>query len=279
MVAGLQPHPRLRAHRGFKSRFLPGERDLTVYLPPGYEQQPQRRFPVLYLHDGQNLFDPQTAFVAGQCWRVREHADEEIHAGRVEPLLIVGIGNAGERRLAEYTHSRDQKLGGGEAELYGKLIRRELMPFIDSGYRTLAGRRHTGMGGSSLGGLVSLYLGLQHADVFGRLAALSPSVWWDHKSIAGFVDESAKRLPERPRTWLDVGSAEGPRTLADARLLRQRLLANGWIEGETLRYEEARGGTHDEAAWSERVAPMLRFLFPASATGAAGAGPAAQPGK
>ncbi len=257
------PYPRMRIHPRWHSHFLPDDRDILVYLPPGYDESPARRYPVLYMHDGQNLFDPNTSFIPGRTWQVREHADAEILAGRVEPLIIVGLYNSGERRLAEYTHTPDWKMGGGEAESYGKLLLRELMPFIDGTYRTRKDVASTGMGGSSLGGLVTLYLGLKYADTFGKLAALSPSIWWNHKSIVGYVNEAAQRRHLRPRLWLDVGDAEGKRTLADAELLHRRLLANGWRDGQQLHFERVAGGTHDETAWSKRVAPMLRFLFPA----------------
>src|SRR5271168_2093757 len=150
-------HERLKVHRGFQSRFLPDSRDLIVYLPPGYEAEPERQYPVLYMHDGQNLFDPQTSYIKGKTWMVREHADAAIEAGEVEPLVIVGIYNTGNRRLAEYTPEKDWQMGGGEADSYGALITRELIPWISLHYRTKPGREHTGMGGSSLGGLVSLY--------------------------------------------------------------------------------------------------------------------------
>jgi len=256
-------HERLKVHRGFRSRFLPDRRDLIVYLPPGYEAEPERRYPVLYLQDGQNLFDPETSYIKGKTWMVREHADAAIEAGEVEPLVIVGIYNTGNRRLAEYTPEKDWQMGGGEADSYGELLIRELMPWIAEHYRVLPGREHTGLGGSSLGGLVSLYLGLKHAEVFGRLAVLSPSVWWNHKSILGFVSETAPLLQHRPRVWLDAGDHEGRTTLKDAQTLAQRMRANGWVEDESLHFEKIRGGTHDETSWATRVRPMLRFLFPA----------------
>jgi predicted alpha/beta superfamily hydrolase len=252
---------RVSLHPQFHSRFLPDDRDITVYVPPQYEEQPDRRFPVLYLHDGQNLFDPSTSFVPGRTWRVAETADETIGADEVTPLIIVGIANTGDHRLAEYTPFPDWKMGGGEADKYGRLIAEELMPFINANYRTLHDREHTGMGGSSLGGLVTLYLGLKYADRFSKLAVLSPSVWWNHKGIIGFVNET--HLNHRPRIWLDVGTAEGRRTLADADLLERGLKANGWRPEADLHYEHIEGGTHDEASWAQRVGPMLHFLFPA----------------
>ena len=260
------PHPRLRVHRGFHSRYLPDQRDLIVYLPPGYDHHPERTYPVLYLHDGQNLFDGRTSFVYGRTWQVREHADEAIEAGEVAPLVIVGIYNTGDRRLAEYTHEHDWERGGGEGENYGHLLTDELLPWIATQYRVRTDRESTGLGGSSLGGLVTLYLGLRHPERFGRLAVLSPSVWWNHKSILGYLNERAPQIWERPRLWLDVGDREGRRTLHDAEQLARRLKANGWIPGRTLHFERVADGTHDETSWARRVRPMLRFLFPAGET-------------
>ena len=257
------PHPRLRLHRGFPSNYLPESRDLIVYVPPGYDDEPERSYPVLYLQDGQNLFDGRTSFIPGRTWQVREQADAAIEAGEVEPLVIVGIYNTGDRRLAEYTFQRDWQMGGGEADEYGLMLTRELMPWVGSQYRVRPEREATGVGGSSLGGLVSLFLGLRHAEVFGRLALLSPSVWWNHKSILGYLNERAPQVWERPRVWLDVGDKEGQRTLKDAEQLNRRLKANGWRPGETLHFEKVHGGTHDESSWARRVRPMLRFLFPA----------------
>ncbi len=257
------PHPRLRLHRGFRGRHLPDSRDIIVYLPPGYEDEPERSYPVLYMNDGQNLFDGRTSFIKDRTWRVREQADEAIEAGEVEPLVIVGIYNTGERRLAEYTHERDWQRGGGEADRYGLLLTEELLPWISGRYRIRTNREATGLGGSSLGGLVTLYLGLRYAHYFGRLAVMSPSVWWNHKSILGYLNERAAQIWEKPRLWLDVGAGEGHRTLRDAEMLARRLKANGWIPGDTLHFERVADGTHDEPSWARRVEPMLRFLFPA----------------
>ena len=236
---------------------------MIVYLPPGYDAEARRSYPVLYMQDGQNLFDPRTSYVYGRTWQVREHADAAIEAGEVEPLVIVGVYNTGDRRVAEYTPELDWEMGGGEGEAYGRLLTEELMPWIAGQYRVSQERELTGVGGSSLGALVSLYLGLQYPAHFGRLAVLSPSVWWNHKSILGYLNEHAPRNWDRPRIWLDVGGEEGRRTVENAEQLTRRLMANGWKPGETLQFEIAPGGTHDEASWALRVRPMLRFLFPA----------------
>ena len=254
-------HPRLQLHKAFHSNYLPTDRDVIVYLPPGYGEEPERYFPVLYMHDGQNLFDGRTSFVKDRTWQLRETADAAIEAGEIEPLVMVGIYNTGDKRIAEYTQDRDWKLGGGDANAYGRLITLDLMPFIANRYRVRQDRDGTGLGGSSLGGLVSLYLGLRHPEIFSRLALMSPSVWWNHKSILGYLNEHAPQVWERPKVWLDIGDREGHKTMRDVEQLARRLKANGWRPGETMYFEKVHGGTHDEASWATRVRPMLKFLF------------------
>jgi predicted alpha/beta superfamily hydrolase len=129
-------------------------------------------------------------------------------------------------------------------------------------YRVRAGRDATGLGGSSLGGLVSLFLGLRYPRHFGRLAAISPSVWWNQKSILAYLSERAAEVWPRPRLWLDMGDQEGHGALRDADLLAEQLQVCGWRAGDTMHFERVAGGTHDESSWATRVRPMLRFLFP-----------------
>jgi predicted alpha/beta superfamily hydrolase len=251
----------LRKHEQFRSRFLRNRRDLIVYLPPGYDQQPQRRFPVLYLHDGQNLFDRATAF-GGQDWNVHGAADHLIQTGAIEPLIIVGIYNTGKSRIYEYTPSKSPKLGGGRADRYAKFLLQEVIPFIHNEYRAQTDPHVTGIGGSSLGGLVSLYFGLKHPQVFGKIAALSPSVWWHQRTILRFA--AATTPQPRPRIWLDIGTREGPKIVPDVEQFRDVLLKKGWREGQNLHYERVEGGEHNEAAWSQRIGRVLEFLYPAN---------------
>jgi enterochelin esterase-like enzyme len=253
----------LHKYERYGSRFLRAERDLIVYVPGVYVWNPQRRFPVLYLQDGQNLFDPATSF-AGVAWRVGETADRLIAEGKIQPLVIVGIYNTGKQRVREYTPSRAKKLGGGGANRYGQMLVKEIKPFIESKYRALAGPAHTGVGGSSLGGLLAMYLGLSYPEVFGKLAVLSPAVWWNQRWILNFA--ARRRLKSRPRIWLDTGTQEGTHTTADARKLRDVLVQSGWQKGRDLHYEEIQGGQHNEAAWAQRVGPFLQYLFPAGET-------------
>jgi predicted alpha/beta superfamily hydrolase len=251
----------LRKHERFRSRFLRNQRDIVVYLPPGYDEQRSRRFPVLYLQDGQNLFDGATSFVPGMYWRMRETADECIGAGVVQPVVIVGIYNGGKTRINEYTPTKDARAGGGRADRYAKFLLQEVMPFVQREYRVLTGETFTGIGGSSLGGLASLYIGLSFPETFGRIAALSPSIWWDQRAILRFAREIKGEV--RPRMWLDAGTGEGSRTVKDAEQLRDVLLRKGWRLEQDLHYERVEGAEHNEAAWAQRVGPFLQFLFPA----------------
>lgn len=249
-----------RRHPKFRSRFLPSDHTLLVYRPPGYAAERVRRFPVLYLQDGQNVFDRATS-ATGAEWAVDETAQRLIESRAIEPIIIVGIYNAGERRIDEYTPTRDAKKNmGGKAEAYARMLVQEIKPFIDRRYRTLRSAANTGLGGSSLGGLLTMHLGLRYPTVFNRLAVLSPSIWWDDRAIVRDVEALSAKLPLR--IWLDAGTSEGREVLQDTRLLRDALLRKGWVQGPDLAYMEAEGGGHNEQSWATRVEGVLRFLFP-----------------
>jgi predicted alpha/beta superfamily hydrolase len=250
----------IRLHEGFPSRALGRERDVLVYLPPGYEADASARFPVLYFNDGQNLFDGATSYVPGQEWQLDETAERLIGDGLLPPLIIVAIYHGGPHRLDEFTPTRDRRRrAGGDAHLFASMLIDELKPFVDGLYRTRPGPADTGVGGSSMGGLVSLHLALTRPDVFGRLAAMSPSVWWGRRAVVQRV--RGLDGPQPVRIWLDIGGAEGKGAIDDVRDLREALLAKGWRQGVDLAYREEPGAGHSEAAWAARVAPMLRFLF------------------
>ena len=249
---------RLHRYARFRSRFLPDDRDVLVYLPPNYD--PERSYSILYMQDGQKLFGCSSLLCdskAGCTWRADEAADEAVAGHQSEPLLIVGVAASEQRRMPEYTPTVDWKMGGGEADKYGRLLVEELLPFVATQYRVKAGAANTGLGGSSLGGLAALYLGLKYPNIFGKLAALSPSVWWNHRAILALVGEASRHPASRPRIWLDVGEGEGTRAVADTDLLASRLRAVA-----DLKYQRVPGGTHDEGSWAQRVRPMLGYLFP-----------------
>ena len=247
---------------GWKPKAL-AERQITIYTPPGYEHS-DGSYPVLYLQDGQNLFEEARAFVPGEIWHVKSTADFLIRAGEIEPLIIVGIDHAGPQRIDEYTPTLDlRSKRGGLAKAYGKLIVEELKPWIDQQYRTQPDACHTALGGSSLGGLVSLYLGFRSPHVFGRLAVMSPSLWWDQQIMVQRLRANIHR--RRTRIWLDIGTREGRayvQTVKQTRLLRDELLRRGWREGADLFYFEDPGAAHTERAWAHRLPMALKFLFP-----------------
>jgi predicted alpha/beta superfamily hydrolase len=250
---------RIECIENFESKILGNQRLITVYLPAGYDERDDRRYPVLYLQDGQNLFDPERAYVPGNHWRVQDAADQAIGERTASPMIIVGVDHAGPGRIDEYTPVRDKKhSGGGRAEEYARFLIEELKPAIDARFRTLPDAEHTGVGGSSLGGLVSLHLALKHPDVFRRAAVMSPSVWWSDRAI---LEETDAFEGAPSRLWLDIGGREGTEALQDARALRDRMSAKGWGD-DRFRFFEDRRGDHSERAWARRVRQALEFLFP-----------------
>jgi predicted alpha/beta superfamily hydrolase len=243
------------------------KRDVIVWLPPGYDDKDtSRHYPVLYMHDGQNLMDATTAAYSVE-WGVDETAEQLVTAGEVEPLIIVGVYNAGEERIAEYTPVpfEPKYPNAGRADAYGRFLVEELKPLIDATYHTRKDAASTGLAGSSLGGLVSLYLGLQYPDTFTRLGVISPSVWWADRDILQRVEQLNAPLPLR--IWEDIGTHEGTsaesETVTDADKLYQALKAKGWSDAD-LKYTVVQGGRHNEKAWSQRFGDVLRFLFPAT---------------
>jgi predicted alpha/beta superfamily hydrolase len=236
-----------------------------VYLPREYRRLARRRYPVLYLQDGQNVFDAATSF-SGVEWGVDETAQRLIRKNLLEPLIIVAIANVGEDRIHEYAPTRGvidanakrKKRSRGQARQYGRFLIEELKPYIDKKYRTKHEAEFTALGGSSLGGLLTLSLGLWFPNVFRKLIVMSPSVWWDDFAIYRLIDMIEEKPPLT--IWLDTGTAEPG--WEQARELRDRLVEKEWRRYDDLQYFEVEGADHSEAAWAARVDPALRFLFP-----------------
>jgi predicted alpha/beta superfamily hydrolase len=257
----------LRRHPDFMASKLGSRRAILVFLPPGYESEPDRRYPVLYMHDGQNLFDAATSFI-GVEWAVDETVARLTDAGTMEPVIVVGISNTADR-VFEYTPFADASGRGGGAELYADFVVNDLKPFIDANYRTLRDRANTGVAGSSLGGLVSIYLAWTHPNVFSKVAAMSTSYDWADASIMTFVEE--RDAPRGLKLWLDVGTAEDTTDsdgdgVSDLVLLHRKMVAalvkKGLRLGQDLRSVEEAGAPHNERAWAARLPGALEFLFP-----------------
>ena len=260
----------IQQHAQFESRSLHNRRDVLVYLPPGYSRALRRRYPVLYLQDGQNMFDAATAF-GGVEWGADETAQRSIQRKWIEPLIIVAVANTGNNRIHEYaptrgvietTATRTRRSRGG-LRRYGRFLIEELKPFIDRTYRTRPDGESTGLGGSSLGGLATLALGLWYPQVFSRLAVLSPSIWWDECVICRMVDELPEKLPLK--IWLDTGTEEPG--WERARDLRDRLVERGWRLDDDLQFTEVTGAGHSEGAWAARFESVLRYLYPPTPPG------------
>jgi predicted alpha/beta superfamily hydrolase len=255
----------IQSHSAFPSKILGNQRDVLVYLPKGYRRSRTRRYPVLYLHDGQNVFDAATSF-AGVEWGADETAQRLTAAKLIEPVIIVAVANTGEDRIHEYAPTAanldplKRLKSKGSLRVYGRFLIEELKPFIDRKYRTRQEAEYTGLGGSSLGGLATLVLGLWFPDYFRRLAVMSPSVWWDDCAVYKIVDAIDETTRPPLKIWLDTGTREDG--WERARELRDRLVLKGWRLHDDLQYLEADGSDHSEGAWAARLDPVLRFLFP-----------------
>jgi predicted alpha/beta superfamily hydrolase len=257
----------LRLLPAFYSPQLHNRRDLYVYLPPDYHEN-ERRYPVLYMHDGQNLFDEALSF-SGE-WHVDETM--EALAGESIRAIVVGISNIAAARFDEYSPFRDPRLGGGRGDAYLDFVINTVKPRIDADFRTDPDRASTGLMGSSIGGLISLYAFFHYPETFGFVGAMSPSVPFAGSALLDYL----VHVPPVPgRLYVDVGQQELGHELRDRLLLRffsrryvsevrhliALLRAKGYVLGEDLRYVEDPGGRHHESAWARRLQPALRFLL------------------
>ncbi len=250
-----------KTHSQVASRFLKHSRDVMVYLPPQYTQDPSRRYPVLYMHDGNNLFDRSTSF-GGSEWQVDENLEKLIRSQAIEPVIVVGVYNTADR-MAEYTWEAadlDGELHGGQGANYARFLVEELKPLIDKTYRTRPQREHTAVMGSSLGGLVSFYLGLHYPQVFSKIGMMSPSIWWKDRALLKEVPKLSKDL----KLWLDMGTKEGQQPqvmLQDAKDLAQALEKQGFQHFRNLAFHVAQDAGHNEQAWAMRIEHPLRFFY------------------
>lgn len=247
-----------------RSRIFRNTRQLRVWLPPGYDVSDATRYPVLYLNDGQNLFDPATAF-GGVDWRVGSTAESLITQGKTPPLIIVGIDNTGRNRVREYIpyRSSDPRVLGAQGKRYPEFLLREVMPLIEKYYSAAKGPEHTGLGGSSLGGLITLYTQVETPGVFGRLLIESPSLWVANQKI---LEECRKAVDWPYRIYLGMGTrevgdaAKDERAVEDVREL-ESILRDAKLGAARLKVVIEEEASHNEAAWAGRFAQGLEFLY------------------
>jgi predicted alpha/beta superfamily hydrolase len=233
---------------------IPG-RTVRIYLPRGYTENVNRRYPVVYFHDGQNVFDPGGPFGS---WSADATATKEIGAGRMRETILVGIDNDS-ARIPEYQPPNDSYQGTqGRADAYANFVINNVRPYIDSNFRTLNDVKNTLTIGSSLGGLVSLYLGREFTT-FGKIAVMSPALWISPNYIAQVNGETKKPL----RVHLDMGTDEDQSDFDNCLAMYDTHLAQGYSVNDDVEFAAGCGQQHNEAAWSVRLPEVYDFLLPA----------------
>ena len=255
----------LRLHQ-FRSRTFRNTRFLRVWLPPGYDDESNggRRYPVLYLNDGQNLFEAATSFT-GVEWQADEAADRLIREDVIPAMIVVGLDNAAKARIREYMphrslHPMTLRVQGNR---YPDFLVKEVMPFLARNYRVAIGAENTGLGGSSLGALIALYTVRVRPGMFGRLLLESPSLWAANRQA---IRESREVTRWPDRVFLATGTAETGRKERDQSVVDDvrelaGVLHRAGLDDKRLKLMIEQGATHHESAWARRFPEALRFLF------------------
>jgi enterochelin esterase-like enzyme len=231
------------------SQALQQERYFRVYLPRGYRQHLRRRYPVVYMQDGQNIFESGSF----GSWNAHLQLDRCVRRGQVEEVIVVAVDH-GRGRFDDYVPQED----GGQSQAYARFLAQELKPHIDRHYRTRSAARDTALVGSSLGAVASLSIAWDYFHTFAKVASLSGS-WWLKKFQSRMAQQSRRPL----KIYLDSGNA-GPYQdcYRHSQILRDQLVEQGFAGGVDLCYVLAEGHTHTESAWGFRLPQALRFLFP-----------------
>ncbi len=250
----------------FSSRIFRNTRFLRIWLPPGYDDaaNQSRAYPVLYLNDGQNLFEASTAF-GGVEWQVDETADRLIREEAIPPMIIVGIDNMGKDRIREYTPYRSvnpmmlRVLG----RRYPDFLMLEVMPFVCRNYRAMSDPGNIGLGGSSLGALIALYTAMVRPGTFGKLLLESPSLWVSARQL---IKDSRKVRIWPERIFLGVGTseasnAERSQTVVDDVRELAAIIRRAVLSEKRLKVVIQEGAAHNESAWAGRFPEALQFLF------------------
>jgi len=242
----------------FASPQLHNSRALRIFLPASYSENSAKRYPVLYMQDGQNLFDAKTS-PYGVAWNLGPTINRLVATGAMDEVIVVGIDNTPDR-IPEYTPCCDLQYGGGKIDAYGAFVVDTVKPYIDQHYRTLPDKEHTAIMGSSLGALAAVTIAQRYPTLFSKAGAMSGSFWWNDKAL---VAKPAPRVAVR--FYLDAGTrGDG---LAETMLMRDAMVKQGYVANHDLLFYAAEGANHDEAAWGARVEKPLVWFFPWGSTG------------
>jgi predicted alpha/beta superfamily hydrolase len=224
-----------------------------LYLPPNYDAT-EDNYPVIYMHDAQNLFDDATSFVGE--WGVDETLNA-LYEKTGKGFIVVGIENGGEKRMEEYTPWKHPKHGGGKGDIYVDFLANELKPYIDKTYRTKTSAESTAIIGSSLGGFISFYGGLKHPTSFGKIGALSTSFWFSDK-INDFAKENGNQ--QNTKMYLLVGGKEGDTMVPDTENMAALLVSIGFPKGN-IKTKIVADGKHKESFWKAEFLEVIKFLY------------------
>ncbi|MBG7629061.1 MAG: alpha/beta hydrolase [Bacteroidetes bacterium] len=226
---------------------------IWVYLPPNYEVS-TKKFPVIYMHDAQNLFDDKNSYIGE--WKVDESLNELFHTTK-KGFIVVGVENGGEERINEYTPWPNEKYGGGKGAVYIDFIVNTLKPYIDETYRTKPQQKYTALMGSSLGGLISYYGGLKYPDTFGKIGALSTSFWFSDKVIDFTIQNGNIN---NVKMFLLAGEKEGEEML-ESTIKTEKLLLETGFKSKNLTSKIVPEGEHNEAFWSTEFLGIIKWLY------------------
>lgn len=239
----------------FKIPQLNTTRKIWIYLPPDYESS-EKKYPVIYMHDAQNLFDDSTSF-SGE-WKVDETLND-LFKTQKPSAIVVGIENGGGERLNEYSPWKNEKHGGGKGDEYADFLAETLKPYIDKNYRTLVQAKNTALIGSSMGGLISFYTGLKYPEKFGKLGIFSPSLWFEFKELNNFIQQNSRKI-KKTKFYFLGGKQESENMVSDIQKIIPVLMQKK-VPKDHIKAQFDADGTHSEAYWSREFGAAYLWLF------------------